>query len=66
MFLTPAVVILIIKSPNFLCAKSIVNIEQLKAQVPHLGCEKKKFSLETLILHFQGDDLNESLTMMEI
>ena len=24
-----------------MCAKSIANIEQLKAQVPHLGCEKK-------------------------
>ena len=64
-FLTPAVVILIIKSPNFLCAKSMANIEQLKTQVPHLGCEKKKFSLEALILHFQGEDLDESLTMME-
>ena len=43
----------------------MANIEQLKAQVPHLGCEKKKFSLESLILHFQGEDLDESLTMME-
>ena len=46
MFLTPAVVILIIKSPNFLCAKSMANIEQLKAQVPHLGCEKKNSVLK--------------------
>ena len=38
------VVILIIKSLNFLCAKSMANIEQLKAQVPHLGCEKKNHS----------------------
>ena len=46
MFLTHAVVILIIKSPNFLCAKSMANIEQLKAQIPHLGCEKKKLVLK--------------------
>ena len=26
---------------------------------------EKKFSLEALILHFQGEDLDESLTMME-
>ena len=26
-----------------MCAKSMANIEQLKAQVLHLGCEKKKF-----------------------
>ena len=45
MFLTLAVVILIIKSSNFLYAKSMANIEQLKAQVPHLGCEKKKNSV---------------------
>ena len=51
-FLTPAVIILIIKNSNFLYPKSMANIEQLKAQVPHLGCEKKKFSLEVLILHF--------------
>ena len=44
-FLISAVVILIIKSPNFLCAKSITNIEQLKAQVSHLGCKKKKLSV---------------------
>ena len=43
----------------------MTNIDQLKAQVPHLGCEKKKFSLEALILHFQGEDLDESLKMME-
>ena len=43
----------------------MANIEQLKAQVPHLGCEKKKFNLEALILYFQGEDLDESLTMME-
>ena len=43
----------------------MANIKQLKAQVPHLGCEKKKFSLEALILHFQGEDLDESLTMMK-
>ena len=43
----------------------MANIKQLKAQVPHFGCEKKKISLEALILHFQGEDLNESLTMME-
>ena len=30
MFLTSAVVILLIKSPNFMCAKSMANIEQLK------------------------------------
>ena len=47
MFLTPAVVILIIKSSNFLYAKSMTNIEQLKAQVPHLGCEKKNQSWNT-------------------
>ena len=45
-FLTSAVVILIIKSPNFLCTKSMANIEQLKTQVPHLGCEKKKSVLK--------------------
>ena len=61
MLLTPAVVILIIKSPNFLYAKSIANIEQLKAQVSHFGCEKFFFSLEVLILHLQGEDLDESL-----
>ena len=43
----------------------MTKIEQLKAQISHLGCEKKKFSLEALILHFQGDDLDESLTMMK-
>ena len=43
----------------------MANIEQLKPQVPHLGCEKKKISLEALILHFQGEDLDESLTIME-
>ena len=43
----------------------MANIEQLKAQVSHLGCEKKKISLEALILHFQGENLDESLTMME-
>ena len=44
-FLILAVVILIIKSLNFLCAKSMANIKQLKAQVTHLGCEKKKLSV---------------------
>ena len=43
----------------------MANIEQLKVQVSHLGCEKKKFSLEALILHFQGEDLDESLIMMK-
>ena len=43
----------------------MANIEQLKAQVPHLRCEKKKFSLEVLILHFQNEDLDKSLTIME-
>ena len=43
----------------------MADIEQLKAQVPHLGCEKKIISLEELILHLQGEDLDESLTMME-
>ena len=34
----------------------MANIEQLKAQVSHLGCEKKKIiSLEVLILHLQGE-----------
>ena len=36
-------------------------IEQLKVQVPYIGCEKKIISLEALILHFQGEDLDESL-----
>ena len=48
-----------------MCAKSIANIEQLKAQVSYLGCEKKFISLEVLILHLQGDNLDESLKMME-
>ena len=26
----------------------MTNIEQLKTQVPHLGCEKEKFSLEVI------------------
>ena len=43
----------------------MINIEQLKAQILHLGCEKKFINLEALILHFQGEDLDESLTMME-
>ena len=43
----------------------MANIEQLKAQVPHLGCEKKKISLEVLILHFQGENLDKSLAMMK-
>ena len=43
----------------------MANIQQLKAQVPLLGCEKKKIRLEALILHFQSEDLDESLTMME-
>ena len=47
MFLTSAIIILIIKSPNFVCAKSMTNIEQLKTQVPHLGCEKKNQSWST-------------------
>ena len=33
------------KSQKNLCAKSMVNIKQLKAQVSHLGCEKKKNSV---------------------
>ena len=44
----------------------MVNIKQLKAQIPHLGYEKKKkINFEALILHFQGEDLDESLTMIE-
>ena len=43
----------------------MTNIEQLKAQVSHLGCEKKFINLEVLILHLQGEDLDESLKMME-
>ena len=43
----------------------MANIKQLKAQVPHLICEKKIISLEVLILHLQGEDLGESLKMME-
>ena len=36
-------------------------IEQLKVQVPYIGCEKKIISPEALILHFQGEDLDEFL-----
>ena len=43
----------------------MTNIEQLKAQISHLVCERKKFSHEALILHFQGEDLDEFLTMMK-
>ena len=43
----------------------MANIEQLKAQIPHLGCEKKFISHEVLILHLQGKNLDESLKMME-
>ena len=43
----------------------MTNIEQLKAQVPRLGCEKKIISLEVLILHIQSEYLNESLKMMK-
>ena len=44
----------------------MANIKQLKAQVPHLGCEKKFINLEVLILYLQGEDLDKSLKMMKI
>ena len=43
----------------------MANIEQLKDEVSHLGCEKKFINLEVLILHLQGEALDESLKMME-
>ena len=40
-------------------------IEQLKAQIPYLRCEKKIISPEALILHLQGEDLDESVKMIK-
>ena len=66
MFLIPAVVILIIKSPNFVVRKIYGQYRAIKSPKFHiLDVREKKISLEALILHFQGEDLDESLTMMK-
>ena len=60
-FLTTAVVILLIKSPNFLCIELMANIEKPKFNIIDVSGNSYLFQCLDLELHLQGQGLVEIL-----